>query len=65
MEHADQPQRMSEAEMAQLRQLLRRYCAQELDQWEALRTETPYGSVYITLSRGRPEGTDESAYRPL
>ncbi len=51
--------------MAQLRQLLRRYCAQELDQWEALRTETPYGSVYITLSRGRPEGTDESAYRPL
>ncbi|KOT64109.1 hypothetical protein ADK43_06965 [Streptomyces rimosus subsp. rimosus] len=65
MAHDNQPQRMSDAELEQFRELLRRYCAQELDQWEAWQLETPCGPVYVTLSRALPEGTDGSAYRPL
>ncbi len=32
-----------------LRSLLRRYSAANLDQWEAWRTDTPHGTVYIVM----------------
>ncbi|MBL1095299.1 hypothetical protein [Streptomyces coffeae] len=56
---------LSDEEFAMLRALLKRYCSEELDQWEALQTATPYGPVYITMSRGLPPDTEPSAYRPI
>ncbi|CAD5973560.1 hypothetical protein ACPXCO_07795 [Streptomyces cyaneofuscatus] len=56
---------LSKAEFNQFRDLLRRYCAHELDQWENLQTETPYGPVYVLLTRSLPPGTSAEAYRPF
>ena len=54
MSESPSPQPLSEDEHEQLRHLLRRFCAWDLDQWEMWRTGTPYGPVYITITR-RPE----------
>ncbi|MFE6051137.1 hypothetical protein ACFQ6N_10300 [Kitasatospora sp. NPDC056446] len=45
-----------EAEVVQLRQLLKRYLSHELDQWETWKSETPYGPAYVVLSRALPDG---------
>lgn len=54
---------LSDQEFDQLRDLLRRYCAHELDQWESLQTETPYGPVYVHFTRSLPLDTAPEAYR--
>ncbi|MYV91968.1 hypothetical protein GT350_17275 [Streptomyces sp. SID1034] len=46
---------LTDAEFQQMNALLRRFCSHELDQFEALRTDTPYGPVYILLTRSMPE----------
>ncbi|WP_327350313.1 hypothetical protein [Streptomyces sp. NBC_01304] len=56
---------LSDAEVDQLRLLLRRYCHHELDQWEALRTETPYGDVYVLITNALPAGTGPEMFRPF
>ncbi len=42
---------LSEQEFDQFRDLLRRYCAHDLDLWESLQTETPNGPVYVLFTR--------------
>ncbi|GGX74039.1 hypothetical protein GCM10010358_30520 [Streptomyces minutiscleroticus] len=54
---------LSDQEFDQFRELLRRYCAHELDQWESLRTSTPYGPVYVLFTRSLPPDTAPEAYR--
>ena len=44
------------------RDLLRRYCAANLDQWDMWRTETKFGTVYITISRKPEAGASTEAY---
>ncbi|MEU9709207.1 MULTISPECIES: hypothetical protein [unclassified Streptomyces] len=57
---------LSDGEVGQLLDLLRRYCAHDLDQWEALRTDTPYGPVYVQMSRSLPPGEESDAmFRPF
>ncbi|MFD9484123.1 hypothetical protein [Streptomyces sp. NPDC059991] len=54
---------LDDAEFAQFRELLRRYLAHELDQWETLRTDTPYGPAYLFMSRALLPGTTDEMYR--
>ncbi|MFE2930025.1 hypothetical protein [Streptomyces sp. NPDC059278] len=54
---------LSDQEFDQFRDLLRRYCAHELDQWESLQTKTPYGPVYVLFTRSLPPETAPEAYR--
>jgi hypothetical protein len=56
---------LADLEFDQFRDLLRRYCAHELDQWENLQTETPYGPVYVSFSRALPPDTTPETYRPF
>jgi hypothetical protein len=56
---------LSVQEFEQFRQLLRRYCAHELDQWESLQTETPYGPAYVLFTRSLPPDTLSEAYKPF
>ncbi|MGW1293185.1 hypothetical protein [Streptomyces sp. NPDC002533] len=57
---------LSGAEVAQLLELLRRYCAYDLDQWEALQTDTPYGPVHVQMSRSLPPGEEsDEMFRPF
>ncbi len=53
---------LDQYEMEQLWSLLRRFCAAELDQWEAWSTETPDGPAFITISRATPLMTLEEDY---
>jgi hypothetical protein len=57
--------RLSDDEFRDLISLLKRFCSHDLDQWEALQTPTPYGPVYINMTRSLPPGTDPSAFRPI
>ncbi|MFD2120427.1 hypothetical protein ACFSNO_13585 [Streptomyces cirratus] len=45
--------------------LLRRFCTHELDQWENIQTETPYGPVYVTFSRQRLPGFEAQTFHPF
>ncbi|MHC5263433.1 hypothetical protein ACYSUO_36610 [Streptomyces sp. UC4497] len=54
---------LTEAELAQLRLLLRRYCNHQLDQWENLRTETPHGDVYVMFSNALPPGANREMFQ--
>ena len=65
MSEAPGPQPLSDLEFEQLRGLLRRYCAWNLDQWDLWRTGTPYGPVYITISRKPEDGAAPDSYDSL
>ncbi|MFF8836393.1 hypothetical protein [Streptomyces sp. NPDC015130] len=54
---------LSDAEVQQMKDLLRRYCAHDLDQWEALQTETPYGPVYLFMANALPQGWEPEMFR--
>ncbi len=56
---------LSDDEWDQLRGLLYRFCAHELDQWALLQMPTPYGPVYISIDRKPLLGTEQSAYQQL
>lgn len=56
---------LSDDEWDQFRGLLHRFCTHELDQWALWQTETPYGPVYINLSRATPPDIDQIEYHPL
>ncbi|QKV94257.1 hypothetical protein HUT19_22925 [Streptomyces sp. NA02950] len=56
---------LSDGEFELFLGLLKRFCADELDQWEAWRTPTPYGTVYVNISRGLPPGDEPGMYRPI
>ncbi|GAA2576648.1 hypothetical protein GCM10010435_60980 [Winogradskya consettensis] len=53
------PDRMTDAEIRQLASLLARYSAHELDQFEHWRVESPYGPVFIDISRRCVPGTED------
>ncbi|MFF5633580.1 hypothetical protein [Streptomyces sp. NPDC012825] len=55
--------RLSDVEVAQMMDLLRRYCAYDLDLWESLQAETPYGPAYIYMTRLLPSWWDPSGVR--
>ncbi|MDX3076103.1 hypothetical protein ACIP98_03035 [Streptomyces sp. NPDC088354] len=55
----------SDAEFEQYRDLLPRYCAHELGQWENLMAETPAGPASVISSRALPPGAGVEARRPF
>lgn len=48
-----------------MRDLLKRFCETGLDQWENWRTETSYGTVYITIQRIPAPGATDESYDPF
>jgi hypothetical protein len=54
--------RMTTDEFDQMRELLRRFAATELDQWVMWRTETAHGPVYVSIKRIPDPGASEGAY---
>ena len=56
--------RLTDAEIRQLVGLLGRFAAHELDQFEHWRVESPYGPVFIDISRRCVPGT-EGAYHVI
>ena len=61
-EHLANRERMSHDDLNTLRSLLIRYASIELDQFESWKVETPYGPVYIDLSRRPMEGASPDIY---
>lgn len=53
---------LSDGEFEDFRVLLRRYCAYDLDQWDCLRTPTPYGPAYVMFGRALPPGTTDEVF---
>ncbi|GAA1101562.1 hypothetical protein GCM10009663_50290 [Kitasatospora arboriphila] len=56
---------LSNSEVEQLRQLLKRYLSHELDQWEDWKTETPYGPAYVVLTRSLPPEAQPELFQNL
>lgn len=54
---------LSDTEITQFVSLLRRYCSHELDQWANVKTETPYGPVYVMFTRALPPEWPPEAFR--
>ncbi|WP_329468497.1 hypothetical protein [Streptomyces sp. NBC_01431] len=57
--------RLSDGEFQQMNVLLRRFCSHDLDQFEALRSETPYGPVYIIMTRSLPQALADTEFYDL
>jgi hypothetical protein len=63
---AEDSARLSDAEFEQLKDLLRRYCAHDLDQWEAWRIEPAENElILITIKRAVPTHEDRDFYRSI
>jgi hypothetical protein len=58
-------EKLTKGEFDQLRSLLRRYCAFELDQWDLWKTETPYGTAFIDVMRVPREAMSPELYVSL
>ena len=56
---------MTDEELVALFDLLRRYSEEELDQWDTWRTETKYGTVFISISRQPQPGATPASYEPF
>lgn len=56
------PERLTEEEFQEMRNLIKRFAETELDQWAAWRTETRFGTVYISISRKPEHGATDAAY---
>ncbi|WP_405767099.1 hypothetical protein OG539_19440 [Actinacidiphila glaucinigra] len=56
---------LSDAEVQQFVNLLRRYLHYELDQWECLVTESDYGPIYAVFANKLPEGWTHEFFRPF
>ncbi|MEU7799014.1 hypothetical protein AB0J14_15695 [Micromonospora arborensis] len=54
------PDRMTDEEIHQLAALLARYAANELDQFEHWRVASPYGPVFIDISRQCAAGNEDA-----
>lgn len=52
----------SDADFEHLIRLLPRFCEAELDQWEAWRTSTRSGDVYVLITREPVEGSSPEFY---
>jgi hypothetical protein len=59
------PGRLSDAELAQFMQLLRRYAVHDLDQFQAWRLDTPHGEVFIHITRQPAPGAPVDAYTKI
>jgi hypothetical protein len=55
---------MSEQEFDEMRALIKRYAETEMDQWAAWRTETKYGTVYVSITRVPASGATDEGYDP-
>lgn len=53
---------LTNGELRKLAELLARYASHDLDQFEYWRLESPYGPVYLTMSRRPFPGTSDDAY---
>lgn len=51
---------MTRDEFRQLAELLARYATSELDQFDHWRIETPYGPVFVDISRKAPSGYEDA-----
>lgn len=56
---------LSQEEFDQMRSLIRRFAEDEMDQWAAWRTETKFGTVYITIARVPAQGATDEGYDPF
>ncbi|MFJ7629754.1 hypothetical protein ACIQZN_24975 [Streptomyces sp. NPDC097595] len=54
---------LSNEEVEQMKDLLRRYCANDLDQWEGLQTATPFGPVYVFMTQALPPEWEPTMFR--
>lgn len=53
---------MSDNEVKQMFQMLRRYAETELDQWEYWRFDGPFSKIYIHISMQPDPGASDEAY---
>jgi len=58
-------EKLNHEELVQLRSLLRRYCAFDLDQWDLWKTDTPFGPVFIDIARLPRAGISPEMYGSL
>jgi len=58
-------EQMTDEEIDRMIHLLKRFAAEELDQWVMWRTETDHGPVFISISRKPEQGASEHAYDPI
>jgi hypothetical protein len=56
---------LTASELEVLRGLLQRFAEHELDQFENLRFDTSYGSVFVSLTRRLPPGWPAEAFTPV
>ena len=58
-------ERLTDEDFKLMCDLLKKFGEVELDQWVAWRTETRWGTVYITISRAAEPGASDDAYDPF
>jgi hypothetical protein len=58
----DEFQPLTDDELHLMASLLRRFSASDLDQWENWRFTSPYGEVYVSMSRAPAPGATPIAY---
>ncbi|MEU6852768.1 hypothetical protein ABZ901_22925 [Actinacidiphila alni] len=66
VEVADGNGRLSDEEFEQLKALLRRFCAHDLDQWEAWKLRMDTGHVaYVRMQWGPMPDADDPIFREI
>ncbi|MGW1770048.1 hypothetical protein ACWCQL_39140 [Streptomyces sp. NPDC002073] len=56
---------LTDDELDQLRALLRRFTTYDLDQFELVKTQSPYAEAYIVISNKPITGTQPKDYKPI
>ncbi|MEV7371938.1 hypothetical protein AB0O51_13765 [Streptomyces sp. NPDC090301] len=56
---------LSDEEVQQFLNLLRRYLHHELDQWQGLVTDSDYGPIYAFFTNKLPDEWSHEMFRPL
>lgn len=56
---------LSHDDLRELAQLLARYAARDLDQWDNWRIESPHGPVYVQISRKAIPSAQDEAYTTI
>src|SRR5689334_21399805 len=62
VESVDPGGRLSDAEVRELARLLARFAAHDLDQWEQWRIDSPYGPVYLVVTRELEPGWSDETF---
>ncbi|MFJ3881580.1 hypothetical protein ACIPW5_29535 [Streptomyces sp. NPDC090077] len=56
---------LTDDELEQLKALLRRFCTYDLDQFELVKTQSPYAEAYIVISNKPIPGTQRKDYNTI